>query len=65
MSHGGTCPFEINKHEDKYLFRYKIYIFIMYLWINVIVFSLSFLDQALENEKFQEWANQFTKIHLI
>lgn len=37
----------------------------MYLWINVIVFSLSFPDQALENEKFHEWANQFTKIHWI
>ena len=37
----------------------------MYLWINVIVFSLSFPDQALEKKKCQEWANQFTKIHWI
>ena len=37
----------------------------MYLWINVIVFSPSFPDQALENKKFQEWATQFIKIHWI
>lgn len=64
-SPSGTCPYETDRDEVNHSFRFKNHIFIMYLWMNVTVFSPSFPDQALENKKFQEWATPFVKIHWI